>query len=147
MPFLLATVVSRWQGADEFYVIETMSMRRKMSKKKHRRSDARRATLKQKLGESFERIADTDRRVRKQRRKDFVFHMVDWEDDLFRLAEFFRTPGRYGPRETDRILRRFLHHAPEHIVQAARLGEFFVDIFGRAPVISSTGKKLPPLVR
>ncbi len=96
------------------------------------------------LGESFERIADGSKRVRRLRRRDFVFHMTDWEEDLFRLAEFYASPGKFTPRETDRLLRWFLCHAPNHIAQAARLGEFFTDVFSDKPIMTASGRLLPP---
>jgi hypothetical protein len=105
---------------------------------------ARKKTLVRKLGESFERIAEGSKRVNKQRRRDFVFHMTDWEEDLFRLAQFYASPARYTARETDRLLSGFLYHAPNHLAQAARLGEFFSDVFADKPIITASGRPLAP---
>ena len=105
--------------------------------------------LRQKLRAAFERIADSDvdRRTRRQRREDFAFHMIDWMDDLFQLAKLYRSPHRHSQREFDRILSGFLIHAPAHIIQAARLGAWFSDVFGPEPIFIGSGKSLPPLGR
>ncbi len=100
--------------------------------------------LRKLLGDSFERIADAPARVRKQRRRDFAFHMSDWEADLYALAKILRSPGRYSKREFDRVLVGFLIHAPAHLTQAARLAEHYNDTFRRRPIISPTGRQLPP---
>lgn len=100
--------------------------------------------LAKKLRTAFERIADCPPRIRRQRSRDFAFHMTDWAEDLFRLAAFYSSPDDYEPREVRSILRQFLHHAPDHLVQAARLGEFFTDVFADKPIIPATGPELPP---
>src|SRR5579885_3377889 len=54
-------------------------------------------------------------------RRDFVFHMTDWEDDLRALAELYEHPERFSRAEAERVVAGFLYHATHHIMEAARL--------------------------
>jgi hypothetical protein len=54
-------------------------------------------------------------------RRDFVFHMTDWEDDLHALAELYEHPERFSGPEAKRIVAGFLYHATAHVTEAARL--------------------------
>ena len=63
-------------------------------------------------------------------REDFVFHMADWEDDLFRLAKLYRRPEQFDDKTAGQIVFGFLSHALHHLLPAGRLllGEIH-DIF------------------
>ena len=54
-------------------------------------------------------------------RRDFVFHMTDWEDDLRALAELYEHPERFSRADAKRIVAGFLYHATAHVMEAARL--------------------------
>lgn len=106
-----------------------------------RDSSRRQARLAKRLAASFEQIADAPARIRRQRARDFVFHMRDWESDLFALAKLFRAPERYSAEQFRRVLAGFLIHVPAHLVQAARLAEQFNDTFKERPLIGATGRR------
>lgn len=78
----------------------------------------------------FAAAADAEQPGFAERREGFVFHMLDWQDDLKRLAELYAAPERRSADEARAIVQAFLYHAASHIVAAARLGGFFLDAFG-----------------
>jgi hypothetical protein len=54
-------------------------------------------------------------------RRDFVFHMSDWEEALRDLAELYEHPERFSRTDAEQIVAGFLYHATPHIMEAARL--------------------------
>lgn len=48
-----------------------------------------------------------------------VFHLTDWLDDLKPFVAFLEAPEKYSDAEVNKILIRFLVHAPDHIRIAA----------------------------
>ena len=66
------------------------------------------------------------------RRRDFVFHLLEARDDVAALAALCAAPDRHAPDEALRIVQSFLYHATSHAAAAARLGGFFLDSFGDA---------------
>ena len=53
--------------------------------------------------------------------RDFVFHMVDWREDLLALADLYRDPQGRSSAEWDRAVNGFLINATGHLLAAARL--------------------------
>ena len=107
-------------------------------------SSRRQARLAKRLAAAFEQLADAPARIRRQRMRDFVFHMRDWESDLFALEKLYRAPERYSAEQFRRVLGGFLIHVPAHLIQAARLAEQFNDTFKKAPIYGAKGERLPP---
>jgi len=62
-----------------------------------------------------------DPSANKDCRRDFVFHMTDWEDDLRAFAELYEHPERFSKPEAERVVAAFLYHATAHVMEAARL--------------------------
>jgi hypothetical protein len=54
-------------------------------------------------------------------RRDFVFHMTDWEDNLRALAELYEHPEQFCRADAGRIVAGFLYHATAHVMEATRL--------------------------
>lgn len=54
-------------------------------------------------------------------KRDFVFHMSDWTEDLERLFQLYRDPGQFSKEEAGDIIAGFLLHASSHIDAAASL--------------------------
>jgi len=54
-------------------------------------------------------------------RRDFVFHMSDWEEDLHALAKLYEHPEKFSKSDAKSIVARFLYHATAHVMEAARL--------------------------
>jgi hypothetical protein len=54
-------------------------------------------------------------------RREFVFHMTDWVDDLDTLAEMFKYPGDHNADGTCIQLIGILYHVIPHLRAAARL--------------------------
>jgi hypothetical protein len=54
-------------------------------------------------------------------KKDFVFHMTDWKDDLRRLQAFFAHPEDFSKEDAAGVVAGFLYHASSHIKAAASL--------------------------
>ena len=96
---------------------------------RQKKESARKSALTRKLREAFLRIAEVRPEPGDKRQHDFVFHMLDWEEDLVQLAKFYSEPASFSPRDIRRLLRGFLHHVPNHLIQAARLGGFLTDLF------------------
>src|SRR5438132_6508783 len=62
-----------------------------------------------------------DRKTNAVMKRDFVFHMTDWEDDLRRLHRFIEDPKGFSKEEAKTIVASFLYHATSHIKAAASL--------------------------
>jgi hypothetical protein len=79
---------------------------------------------------TFQKLDDPA--ANKAGRRDFVFHMTDWEDDLRALAELYEHPERFSRTDAKGIVARFLYHATAHVMEAARLmldwePRYFID--------------------
>ena len=77
-------------------------------------------------------------------RRDFVFHMSDWEEDLRALAELYEHPEEFSKSDAASIVARFLYHATAHIMEAARL---LLDYEPGYIFDSPKPKKTPDLVK
>ncbi len=55
------------------------------------------------------------------RRRDFVFHMTDWEDDLKELVELFEKPDQHDEEAACIFVIGFLYHVVPHLNAAGRL--------------------------
>src|SRR4051812_29921473 len=62
-----------------------------------------------------------DRSLNQRCRRNFVFHMTDWEGDLAKLAELYRHPERFGKDEAADRVAGFLYHVIPHLRAAGRL--------------------------
>jgi hypothetical protein len=56
-----------------------------------------------------------------RRRRDFIFHMIDWRDDLERLADWFKHPEQLEAESAGSFLIGFLYHVIPHLNAAGRL--------------------------
>jgi hypothetical protein len=56
-------------------------------------------------------------------RRDFVFHMTDWLEDLERLVALYREPGQTMKEAAGDVVYGFLIHAVPHLMEAGRLLE------------------------
>ena len=76
-------------------------------------------------------------------RRDFVFHMMDWIEDLRQLADLYRHPEQIDRDQAEKIVSGFLIHVTAHVMEAARLMLNYEPgyIFD-----SPKPKKTPPLV-
>jgi hypothetical protein len=54
-------------------------------------------------------------------RADFVFHMIDWDDDLKKLFQLYRHPSKYSAKDAGRLIAGFLYHVIPHLNAAGRL--------------------------
>jgi hypothetical protein len=64
-----------------------------------------------------------DRAANAQARRDFVFHMTDWLEDVERLTEVFRHPTQVERESAGNAVYGFLIHALPHLMEAGRLLE------------------------
>ena len=58
---------------------------------------------------------------------DIGFHLVDWQSDAAFLVALTLFPERFTDEEVADGVRMFLIHAPAHVVEAARLGDYSVE--------------------
>lgn len=56
-----------------------------------------------------------------RRRHDFVFHMLDWKDDLEQLARCYRDPNGHDEESASALVIGFLVHVLPHLSEAGRL--------------------------
>lgn len=54
-------------------------------------------------------------------REDFVFHMVDWIDNLEELFQLYANPKEYDIERSNNIIIGFLYHVIPHLNVAGRL--------------------------
>jgi hypothetical protein len=88
-------------------------------------------TIAQRLRAAFAKIQDPASPTFGEDQETFLFHMLDWKDDLERLAALYSAPEQFSEEDAHKIVRAFMYHASSHIVAAARLGDLFLDSFGR----------------
>src|SRR5438477_4931455 len=62
-----------------------------------------------------------DRAVNAEVRRDFIFHMTDWLDDLDELKILFDHPTDASRQAAAQNVASFLWHATHHVMEAARL--------------------------
>ena len=62
-----------------------------------------------------------DPTANKKNRRDFVFHMTDWIDDLRDLAELYEHPEKHKKDQAAQIVAGFLYHVIPHLQEAGRL--------------------------
>ena len=58
-----------------------------------------------------------------EQREDFCFHMLDWREDLERLASLYQNPERFSEEEAASVVYGFLIHAVPHLMEAGRILE------------------------
>jgi hypothetical protein len=69
-----------------------------------------------------------------RRRQHFVFNMMDWAEDLERLAALYKNPEKFDKKAAGEIVAGFLYHALPHLSAAGRLlldfspGDLFKEI-------------------
>jgi len=80
----------------------------------------------ERLAETFRTIfddsCDAGRSGHEECRREFVFHMLDWQDELRNLVTLYAAPERFSSEEATRIVQAFLYHGASHIVAASHLG-------------------------
>lgn len=73
-----------------------------------------------KLAEALEDW-DDDNNLSIDQKRDIIFHMVDWLDDLKQWSNFCQDPSQYSSDDVQSLLTYILCHIPEHIAAAAKL--------------------------
>jgi hypothetical protein len=56
-----------------------------------------------------------------ERKRDFVFHMTDWLNDLRDLEELYGKPEKADPESASTFVAGFLYHVIPHLKAAGRL--------------------------
>jgi hypothetical protein len=87
-----------------------------------------------------------DRAVNAEVRRDFVFHMTDWLDDLDRIKAVYDHPEPSDRRAAAQDIAEFLYHVTAHIMEAARLLLDYEPgyIFESPKPIETTSRKASP---
>jgi len=63
-------------------------------------------------------------------RRNFVFHMTDWLEDLHDLNELAEHPDRVSRKQATRLVSGFIYHVLPHLRAAGRLLDYSPeDIF------------------
>ena len=75
----------------------------------------------------YQRYDDAEKN--KVARRDFAFHMSDWEHDVEELAALYRDPDKYDMKSAGQIVFGFVIHAVPHLMEASRLLGEFHDTF------------------
>lgn len=74
------------------------------------------------LGRVFEDVKErTHDESFERNKRDFLFHMTDWQEDLEKLAELFRNPTSWEADSACDFVVGFLYHVVPHVNAAARL--------------------------
>ena len=69
--------------------------------------------------DQFQKLDDPT--TNKQCKRDFVFHMTDWSEDLQRLAELYRQPEKFDQKSVGQLVAGFLYHVIPHLREAGWL--------------------------
>jgi hypothetical protein len=77
----------------------------------------------------FQKVDDPQMNARC--RRNFIFHMTDWSEDLERLAELYQHPEKFDKASAAKLVAGFLYHVIPHLQAAGRLGLDYTpeDIF------------------
>jgi hypothetical protein len=78
-------------------------------------------TIKKILGKFYSRHVCRHEINFTENKYDFVFHMTDWIDDLYELADLYKKPENKSYDEIHSAVYGFLSHAMSHIHAAAKL--------------------------
>jgi hypothetical protein len=62
-----------------------------------------------------------DKKLHARFRNNFIFHMVDWSEDLVKLRELFKNPERFDEETASQVISGFLYHVIPHLRAAGRL--------------------------
>ena len=89
-------------------------------------SKARIGTL---LKEVFRRNHDPAADGSAEKENDFVFHMLDAEDDIRSFAALLSDPESHSIDDAERIVQALLYHAAGHISAAARTYDVLIEPF------------------
>jgi hypothetical protein len=81
------------------------------------------------LSEAYRRNHETTESGFAEHQNEFVFHMLDAQDDLVAYARLLSNPDGHTPDEAHQIVQALLLHAAGHLVAAARLYDVFLDTF------------------
>ncbi len=54
-------------------------------------------------------------------KRDFIFHMTDWLDDLRRLSAIYEHPSKFDRQTAGDVVAGFLYHVIPHLKAAGRL--------------------------
>ncbi len=73
------------------------------------------------LGQVFDELQTVeDREKHAETKRQFIFHMIDWIDDLENLLELYGQPEQAGSNAAQTIAS-FLYHVIPHLNAAGRL--------------------------
>lgn len=103
-----------------------MSKKRDKQGGQHQSTDLIRDALKRVFRDCYDDAASPQSDARTS---DFVFHMLDWQDDLQALAGLYKNPPEPSSPKWDRAVNGFLLHAVGHLIAAARLSGWVPDPF------------------
>jgi len=86
----------------------------------------REVTLEDLLGKIFDDLRDgmreeVTRDEYERLKRDFIFHMTDWRDDLVRFAELVSRPDDISQESATKFVVGFLYHVAPHLNVAHRL--------------------------
>jgi hypothetical protein len=73
------------------------------------------------LGAVFDDFQPRNRRGHSRRKQQFVFHMLDFKQDLARLTKLYRRPGNFDRESASQIVAAFLYHVVPHVRAAGHL--------------------------
>ncbi len=80
-----------------------------------------RAKIRELLAQIFDELQKIDNSEDHMRRQqDFIFHMLDWQDDLEQLSAIYANPEKYED-DSSKIIAGFLYHVIPHINMAGHL--------------------------
>jgi len=79
-------------------------------------STGRQQRLRTKLRQVFTSLNDEEEGA-----GEFVFHMLDWKDDLDALIDLYENPDDHSVNRAEAAIQAFLIHAVGHLNAAARL--------------------------
>ncbi len=77
-----------------------------------------RRKLEKLLGAAYDAFNSNGRAVC---RRNFIFHMTDWLNNLEQLTALYKHPERFDKKSAQEIVAGFLYHATWHVRAAARL--------------------------
>ncbi len=80
-----------------------------------------------------------------RRKQEFAFHMMDWRNDLEKIADLCAHPEAWSARDAARFLVGFLSHVVPHLTNAKSL--LLDEIPGSVNLLEQAASSKLPAVR
>lgn len=110
-------------------------------------TEAQEQKVRSALERTFRSISSAGPANQDRRTHDFVFHLIDWYEDLVRLADAMEHPDTTSDEAWSEAVMGLLIHVSGHLATAVKIAEVMEPIEFDIPQAKPASKKLPAAPR